>query len=394
MENNSQNQYHRFFSNNISKNISNMKPLEDNSDNDKSIIDFDDEYSEVSNLYIKNQKNKINDNAQKLEYCEDDQNNCLEYNDSLMQTNTIKKQFINQNLKQLIDIDINDKKGVIDLLMQDDLIQKKDEEIAENNKNKYDYIEPKNKFDFSIKKKNTYGRTGFHIEPLEGDPEFIKDMNIAAHIIKGQMQQKDEIITKLLFDDLTLNNKKSLSRKEIGEKVDKALEKKKKNLEKIKAKMNEEQEKKKNETNNHNNYSKKIGHLRNLNMFLKDQSDFQKKVLLKNQKLMIKSESEKDMLVSECPFIDKNSKEIAKRIKDNENVYLRLYGKSKDKEKIIEKINEKIMNEQKLKQIKYKNKSYSHIKSKINIMPNSQSQMNENSKIKKIRTNARKNNFS
>ena len=393
MKNNSQNQHHKNFSNNRSKNINKLEQLEDDSQNDKSIIDFDDEYSEVPNLYSKNQKNKINDNAQKIKILEDDQYIYLEYSDPKIKNNTLKRQIINQNLKQLIDIDINDKKGVIDLLMQEDIIQKKDEEIIEKN-NKYDYVEPKNKNGCSINKKNTYGRTGFHIEPQEGDPEFIKDMNVAANIIKGQMQQKDENLAKLLFDGLNLNKKLFMTRKEIGEKVEKALEKKKKNLEKIKAKINEKQKKKELCLNNNNSHEKKGRHQRSLNLFLKDQRNFQKKVSMKNQKLLIRSESGKDMFVSEYPYIDKNSKEIAKRINDNENVYLRLYEKSKDKEKIIEKINEKIMNETKLKQIKYKNRSYSNIKSKINMKPNSSSQMDGNSKIKKSRTNIRKINFS
>ena len=381
MKNNSQNQHYKNISNNISNNINRLGQIEDRSENGKSIIEFDDEYSEVSNLYSK-KHNIINDNYQKLEKFEDEQNTYLEYNEPMIQTNTIKKQIINQNLKQLIDIDINDKKGVIDLLMQENLIQKKDEEIKEKHNNKYYYIEPKNKYDFSINKKNTYGRTGFHIEPQEGDPEFIKDMNVAANILKGQIKQKDENIAKLLFDDLTPNKKSFLTRKEIGEKVEKALEKKRKNLEKIKIKIHEEQKKKELSANNNlNNHRKKNGHQRNLNLFLKNQRDFQNKVLIKNQKLMIRSESEKDMLVSEYPLIDRNSKEIAKRINNNENVYLRLYEKSKGKEKIRDKNNEKIINELQLKQIKYKKRSYSHIKSKINIMPNSPSKMNENSKI-------------
>ena len=385
MENNSQSQHHKIFINNIFKNDN---KLEDISENEKSIIDFDDEYCELSNIYSKNQKNQINDHVQKLEKIEVDQNNFLEYSDPIIQTNTIKKQIINQNLKQLIDIDINDKKGVIDLLMQDDLIEKKNEEAIDNSNNKYYYVEPKNKNNFSIKKKNTYGRTGFHIEPQEGDPEFIKDMNIAAIIIKGQMEQKDEFISKLLFDDLIPNSKIFLTRKEIGEKVQKAIEQKRKNLEKIKAKIYEDQKKKKelSPDKNYNNLRKKSGHMRNLNLFLKDQRDFQQKVLYNNQKLMMRSESEKDLLVSEYPFIDKNSKEIAKRINDNGNVCLRLYEKSKDKDKVIEKINKKIMKERNLKQIKYKNKAYSHIKSKINILPKAPNGINGNSKIKKART--------
>jgi len=367
MENNSESKPNKNFNNNIFKNSQQLEQLEDSSENDKSIIDFDDEYSEVSNLYSKKQKNPVNDEAQMLEQFEDDPDNYYEYSDPRMQTNTIEKQIINQNLKQLMDIDINDKKGIIDLLMQDHLIQKKDEANTEKNKNKYYYVESKSKSDFSINKKNTYGRTGFQIEAQEGDPEFIKDINVAANILKGQIQQKDENIAKLLFDDLTPNpsTKKILTRKEIGDKVKKALDKKRKNLEKIEAKMYEEQKAEETFTPAIN-HRKKDGHKRNLSLFLKDQNDFQKKVLQKKQELMIRSESEKKMLNLGHPFINKNSKELAKRINENENVYLRLYKKSKDKDKIKEKINEKIMieeNEKKLKQKKYKNNAYSHIKS-------------------------------
>ena len=391
MENISESKPHKNFNNNKFKNSEQLEQLEDSSENDKSIIDFDDEYSEVSNLYSTKKKNPINDDAQIFEQFEDDQDNYYEYSDPRMQTNSIEKQIINQNLKQLMDIDINDKKGIIDLLMQDHLIQKKDEVNTENNKNKYYYVESKSKNDFSINKKNTYGRTGFQIEAQEGDPEFIKDINVAANILKGQIQQKDENIAKLLFDDLTPNpnTKKILTRKEIGDKVKKALEKKRQNLEKIEAKMYEEQKAEETFTPAIN-HRKKDGHKRNLSLFLKDQDDFQKKVLQKKQELMIRSESEKKMLNLGHPFIDKNSKELAKRINDNEKVYLRLYKKSKDKDKIKEKINEKIMieeNEKKLKKKKYKNNAYSHIKSKFNILHKTPSQMSGNSKIAKNGTN-------
>jgi hypothetical protein len=391
MENNSESKTHKKFNSNIFKNSQQLEQLEDSSENDKSIIDFDDEYSEVSNLYSKKQKNPVNDEAQMLGQFEDDPDNYYEYSDPRMQTNTIEKQIINQNLKQLMDIDINDKKGIIELLMQDHLIQKKNETNIEKNKNKYYYVESKSKNNFSINKKNTYGRKGFQIEAQEGDPEFIKDINVAANILKGQIQQKDENIAKLLFDDLTPNpsTKKILTRKEIGDKVKKALEKKRKNLEKIEAKMYEEQKAEETFTPAIN-HRKKDGHKRNLSLFLKDQNDFQKKILQKKQELMIRSESEKKMLNLGHPFIDKNSKQLAKRINDNENVYLRLYKKSKDKDKIKDKINEKIMieeKEKKLKQKKYKNSAYSHIKSKINILHKTPSQMSDNSKIKKNETN-------
>ena len=129
MENNSESKTHKKFNSNIFKNSQQLEQLEDSSENDKSIIDFDDEYSEVSNLYSKKQKNPVNDEAQMLGQFEDDPDNYYEYSDPRMQTNTIEKQIINQNLKQLMDIDINDKKGIIDLLMQDHLIQKKMKQI-------------------------------------------------------------------------------------------------------------------------------------------------------------------------------------------------------------------------------------------------------------------------
>ena len=106
-------------------------------------------------------------------------------------------------------------------------------------------------------------------------------MYVAANKLKGQIQQKDENIAKLLFDDLTPNNKIFLTRKEIGEKVEKALEKKRKNLEKIKTKIHEEQKKK--ELSSTTNHRKKNGNQRNLNLFLKDQRDFQNKVLIQKK---------------------------------------------------------------------------------------------------------------
>ena len=366
-----------------------FEQLEESSENDKSIIDFDDEYSEVSNLYGTKQQNQNNEEVQILEQYEDDPNNYYEYSDPRMQSNTMEKQIINQNLKKLMEIDVNDKKGIIDLLMQDNLIQQKGEVFTEKNKNKFYYIESKNKRELSGGKKNTYGRQGFQIEAQEGDPEFIKDINVAACMLKDQIQEKNEDVAKLLFDELTPSpsNKKILTRKQIGEKVQKALEKKRKNLEKIEAKMYEEQ--KAEETFCPViNHRRKDGNRRNLNIFLKEQNDFQKKVEQKKMNILKKSESEKKILNIGHPFIDKNSKELAKKVNNDENVYLRLYKNSKDKNKEKEKINERKIieeKEKKMRQKKIRKNAYSHIKSKIDIFHKTPSQMIDN-KNKKNKT--------
>ena len=71
------------------------------------------------------------------------------------------------------------------------------------------------------------------IEPKEGDPEFVKDMDVAGFLLKDQIQETNENIAKLLYDEFEpKSSKRILTRKEIGDKVTKALDKKRKNLEK------------------------------------------------------------------------------------------------------------------------------------------------------------------
>ena len=345
-----------------------LDEISDLDDSDKSIIDFDDEYSEASNLYsIKCQKNR------KIEKYDDD------HSDSRIYNHSKEKQIIYHNLKQLMDIDINNKKGIIDLLMKDNLIQKKSIETKEKNNNKFYYVKAKSKNQKMGKEKNTYGRTGFQIEAREGDPEFIKDINIAAGILKNRIQEKDENVAKILFDELYTeqNSKKIITRKEIGDKVNKTLEKRRKNLEKIEAKIYGEQKIEETFTPSINNRTKD-GMKRNLKLFLKDQSDFQQRVQKKRKEILFRSESEKKVLNLGHPSIDKKSKILAKKINNKENVFERLYKSSKDKnkedkeQKLIEEIDKKI------KQNKPKKNGYSHIKSKINIMHKNQSQINNN----------------
>ena len=370
----------------------NLDELDYSSDNDsKSIIDFDDEYSEVSNLYSQKNQKVIQEQDEEQINEEDEQNNYYEYSDTnIKNVNTLERKMIDQNVKQLMEIDTNDKQGIINILMQDNLIQKKpinsDEVIKEKNKNKYYYVQSKSKREFNNNKKNTYGRNGYMIEAQEGDPEFIKDINVAGHLLKEQIQEKNEDIAKLLFDEFTPNpsTKKILTRREIGEKIKKTLEKKRKNLEKIEAEMYEEQ--KENETfAPMTNTRRNDDYRRNFGLFLRDQSDFQKKVELKKQNMLIKSESEKKMMYIGHPNINKNSEEIAKKLNSEENVYIRLYNrKSKGKDKDKNKSNEKIIVEEydlKKKRKKLKRDPYSHIKSKINIFYKSPSQLsNDKSK--------------
>ena len=355
----------------------NLDELDYTSDNDSnSIIDFDDEYSEVSNLYSKKNQKVIHeqDEDQINEEEDDEQNNYDEYSDmNIKNVNTLEKKIIDQNLKQLIEIDTNDKQGIINILMQDNLIQKKpidsDEVIKEKNKNKYYYVQSRSKKEINNNKKNTYGRNGYMIEAQEGDPEFIKDIDVAGYLLKEQIQENNEDVAKLLFDEFTPSPsaKRILTRREIGEKIKKTLDKKRKNLEKIEAQMYEEQ--KENETfAPMTNCRKNNEYPRSFDLFLRDQSDFQKKVDQKKKNLMQKSESEKKMLYIGHPSINKNSEELAKKRNNDDNVYNRLYKriyKDKDKDKSTEK---ELIDEFDLKEKKkrLKRNPYSHIKSKIN----------------------------
>ena len=209
---------------------------------------------------------------------------------------------------------------------------------------------------------------------------------MAAYLLKPQIQEENQDVAKLLFDDLIPNpNNKKITRKQIGEKVKQTLEKKKKNLEKIEAKMYEEQ--KSQETFIPNiNRGKKNGSRRNLNSFLKDQNDFQKRVEQKKQNMILKNETEKKELNIGKPQVNKISEELAKKIAGNEEpAYLRLYNKRVDNEKLKEEEEKRRMKEQeeekkrKEKENEFKkNNPYKHIKSKINILKKSPSQTGVN----------------
>ena len=391
------------------------------------IIDFDDEYSENENQQENNNQNEIeneNDNEKDNENDNENENEKILPNQNKKTESDINEQIgqskhnyeqqveeqnqemmapeeeeqienaseeniiYNPKIKELNEIDINNKEAIINLLMQDDLItkkQQKNDTIKQKNKNKFAYIESTMKDNNT--KKNSYGRVGYQIESNEGDPQFVKDINVAAYLLKPQIQEENQDIAKLLFDDLapSPNNKKILTRSQIGEKVKKTLEKKRKNLEKIEAKMYEEQ--KSQETFSPLiNHRKKDGNRRNLNSFLKDQNDFQKKVELKKQNLILQNESDNKNKNIGRPQVDKISEELVKKMSNgDEPAYMRLYNKRMNNEKLKE-IEEKrnLLEKEKEKKRKEKenelkkNNPYKHIKSKINILKKSPSQVGSN----------------
>ena len=66
------------------------------------------------------------------------------------------------------------------------------------------------------------------------------------------------------------------------------------------------------------NRRKNDGNRRNLDIFLKEQNNFQKKVEQKKKDILLRSESEKQSLYIGHPNINKNSEEIAKKMNNDE----------------------------------------------------------------------------
>ena len=384
--------------------------MENNSGSEsKSIIDFDDEYcenekenenenekmqKEKTDTDIKDQIGQIkhNNQQQEEEHEEDNQDLVVAEEEEQVENNSEENIIYDPKVKELNEIDLNNKQAIIDLLMQDNLITKKpiksEASIKEKTKNKFAYVEStmnmnKNNGD-TISKKNSYGRVGYQIEAQEGDPQFVKDINVAAYLLKDQIQEENQDVAKLLFDDLTPtpNNKKIITRKQIGEKVKQTLEKRKKNLEKIEAKMYEEQKSQETFTPSINHRKKDGNNRRDFNSFLKDQNEFQKKV--ENKKKIIEQRNEEDMkeLNVGKPQVNKNSEELVKKISSgDEPVYVRLYNKRMNNEKMKEAEERRIIQEreeakkrkEKDNQLK-RNNPYKHVKSKINILKRSPSQ--------------------
>ena len=283
------------------------------------------------------------------------------------------------NVKKLMKMDLNDKEGIIDLLMKDNLVKKSeikiDKIIKKQNMAKYDHVEPKVGKSEIGNMKTTYGRKGFQIEQEEGNPEFIRDINIAATVVKDQIEKENNDVAKILFDEKSGKKAtKRITREQIDEKVRKTLEKKKKNLEKIEAQIYEKQKNDETFTPVINHRKGEIIERRNLNRFLRDQKNFTNKVQKKREEIINEKKEKTRQTYSGKPQVDKNSEELAKKLNNTEQpAYLRLYNKrTLESEKKAEK--EKLYKERKLKEAQKRkeklmenNKHYSHIQSKIDM---------------------------
>ena len=283
------------------------------------------------------------------------------------------------NVKKLMKMDLNDKEGIIDLLMKDNLVKKSeikiDKIIKKQNMAKYDHVEPKVGKSEIGNMKTTYGRKGFQIEQEEGNPEFIRDINIAATVVKDQIEKENNDVAKILFDEKSGKKAtKRITREQIDEKVRKTLEKKKKNLEKNEAQIYEKQKNDETFTPVINHRKGEIIERRNLNRFLRDQKNFTNKVQKKREEIINEKKEKTRQTYSGKPQVDKNSEELAKKLNNTEQpAYLRLYNKrTLESEKKAEK--EKLYKERKLKEAQKRkeklmenNKHYSHIQSKIDM---------------------------
>ena len=210
-------------------------------------IDFDDEYSEEENFEsngINSSKGVPQPNV-KLLY-ENDEIEINAEEDLTDEENVI----YDPKVKELNELDKNNKKAILDILMDDDLITKKPiktaEYVKEVNKTKYPYVKSNLNFNtintYEHDKKNTLGRTGlFEIETQEGNPEYIKDINVAASKLKNQIIEENKEVGNLLFSDLN-TQQKNITRKYIGEKIDKTLNKKKRKFKKNRSSSNKKAE--------------------------------------------------------------------------------------------------------------------------------------------------------
>ena len=283
------------------------------------------------------------------------------------------------NVKKLMKMDLGDKEGIIDLLMKDNLVKKTeikiDKIIKKQNMAKYDHIEPKVGKSEIGNMKTSYGRKGFQIEQEEGNPEFIRDINIAASVVKDQIEKENTDVAKILFDEkIGKKTTKRITREQIDEKVRKTLERKKKNLEKIEAQIYEKQKNDETFTPVINHKKGEIIERRNLNKFLRDQKNFTNRIKKKREEIINEKNEKTRLTYSGKPQVDKNSEELAKKLNNTEQpVYLRLYNKrTLESEKKAEK--EKLYKERKLKEAQKRkeklmenNKHYSHIQSKIDM---------------------------
>ena len=356
------------------------------------IIDFDDEYCENDQetptpdeppkyKYQLEQKDQVQALPEEDEEDQDQKENNVDIDNIIY----------DPKVKELNELDINNKQAIIDILMNDDLIIKKalktEEAIKEKNKNKFSYVKPtlitKNNPN-EPPEKSLYSKYELKIDEKEGNPELVKDINVAANLLKDQIAEENQDVAKLLFDDITKtkSEKKILTGKEIGEKIKKTLENKKKHLQKIENEMYKN--KKDIETFKPTiNHRKNDGEKRNLNTFLKNQREFMQDVMRKKQDLMIQLETAMKDSISEKPKVNKNSEKLAEKISGTGPAYMRLYNKrSQNKEKIREFEEKMILKEKEEEQKRKekenelkKNNPYKHIKSRINNHRNNQNEL-------------------
>ena len=294
--------------------------------------------------------------------------------------NEEENEITDANVKQLMKIDLGNKEGIIDLLMKDNLIKrstvKSEKFIKERNSSKFEHIESKIGKNPIGNKKTSYGRQGFQIVSEEGNPEFIKDMDIAADAVKDKIQEENQDVAKILFDDGGAQKiTKRLTRDQIDEKVKKTLEKKKKRIEKIEARIYEQKKAEETFAPVINHRKGENSERRTLNKFLKDQNNFTKKVIKKREDLKTEKETKNNTECVGKPKVDKNSEELAKKLKNKEEpAYLRLYNKrtlkqekiaEKEKQRKEKKKEEEMKLKEKLNETK---KLYENIQSRIKIV--------------------------
>ena len=364
-------------------------------------IDFDDEYSEDENFNPDGINPSKGLPQPKVNLLHEKDEIEINPEESLTDEENI---IYDPKVRELNELDIKNKQAILDILMDDDLITKKPiktaEYVKEVNKTKYSYVKSNLNFNtintYDQDKKNTLGRTGlFEIETQEGNPEYIKDMNIAASLLKDQIIEENQEVGNLLFSDIN-TKQKNLTRKDIGKKIDNALNKKKENLKKIEAKVIKKQKSEETFTPSIN-HRKKDGSKRDLTSFLKAQKEFQQKVEQKKKDILQKEESEIRKTILAKPQLNKNSEELIKKLYGTENnqpAYLRLYNKMIKTEDKLKKAEEIIISREREEEKKRKEKEnelkkrnpYKHIRSKFNLSQKNFKESKNINRLKKVKS--------
>ena len=349
------------------------------------IIAFDDEYCEEADdeIHPPPEQPSLDINLPPQKDLSKILNEIENHNDNISDEDNI---IYDPRIRELNEIDINNKQAIIDILMDDKLISKKpiknDELFKEKNKIKFSYVksaitrsiteEPEqvDKKNYSTNYTKIRNKNNFK----KGNPELIEDINIAASLLKDDIAKENKDVALLLFNDKNKYKiKKKLSSEEISQKIKLALENKKKNLQEIEDRISKKKEKQ--ETFSPTiNHRKKDGGRRDLNTFLKSMDEFQKKKEDKYKEDLKTKEDEIKKLYIGKPQVNKNSEKLVKRKSVNEPAFKRLYDKrinnvQKMKDCEEKKLLQEKEEEKKRKEIEYqlkKNDQYKHIKPKVN----------------------------